>query len=155
MKRYTLLTIIILAALLSPQNVQAQAPTFSFYRPHLNTFTGIALHNDSGWTPFTAAVFDTRVDGLYTLTDGVFYKTGTAAFSKITGNCRQDKVSEVGIRITIDGYSAPVEIAHTADEVFTFSFPFHSGNFVLEGYNYDLGRRDVLKCNIVIEALGV
>lgn len=155
MKKYLIYSIVMAIAVLAYNKpTQAQAPTTSFYRPYLTTQTGIALHNDNGWMQFTEASFDVRMDGLYTLSSGVF-DTSYVGLAKLTGNCRQDplKVSDIGIRMTITGYIAPIQIARTSDEAFSFSFPFHANDFTLEGYNYTLGRYDVVKCDLVIEVV--
>lgn len=152
MYKKIILIIIFLSLIVSP--TKADAPTLSFYRPFLRNATGLAVYNDY-WRPFTTASFDTHMHGLYTLSGAEFY-TSYTGLVQITGSCRQDpaKVSDVGIRLVIDGYSAPVLVAKTSDEVFTFAFPFFAGDFQLQGFNYNVGRYDLLKCDILIEVVG-
>lgn len=145
MKKY----IVILATLLL---LSADTlPASSFYRPYLASDTGMAVYNDT-WRSFSVTSFDTQMNGIYTL-NGTYFYTSYSGIAQITGNCRQDKVSDIGLRMVIEGYSAPVLIARTEDEVFTFSFPFFAGDFQLQGFNYDAGRYDLLKCDILIEAV--
>ena len=147
MKKYLviLVTLLLLAA--------DSLPASSFYRPYLTSNTGLAVYNDE-WRPFSYTSFDMQMNGIYTL-DGAEFYTSYTGLVLLTGACRQDpnKVSEVGIRIVLDGYSAPVEIVRTDDESFTFLFPFIAADFELQGYNYDAGRYDLLKCDILIEAV--
>jgi len=150
MKKYIIL-IILIALSVSP--VHAQTPTYSFYRPSIVTGTGLVLYNTNGWTTFSEASFDTKQNGLFTLTGDAF-TTSYVGIVKLTGNCRQSKPSDIALRIAISGYIAPVLITRTSDEAFTFSFPFIAGNFQLQGYNFEVGRYDVLKCDMVIEAVG-
>ena len=147
MRKIITITLLLCTILLS-----ASTATPSFYRPYIVSATGLAVHNNDGWVAFNQASFDTQINGNYVLTGDTFTAT-ISGVSKITGNCRQEKPSNIAIRMTITGYAAPVLVATPTqtDEAFTFVFPFLSNSFKLEAYNYDLGRRDVLKCDILIE----
>ena len=122
--------------------------------------TGLALHNNLGWQSFGVSSFETRMDGFYRLElaaaafpfsyDELFV-TSYAGLVKLTGSCYQTKPSNITLRMWTDGQPQPVTLAETNAARFVFVQVFMAGNFLLQGYNNDLGRYDVLKCSLLIE----
>ncbi len=61
--------LITLFILLAVSPAQADAATFSLYRPHIVTSTGLTLYNTNGWTAFREASFDTKQEALQFIND--------------------------------------------------------------------------------------
>jgi len=151
MKKY-LVILLLLAVLAYNKPTQAQTPTTSFYRAWINNDTALAAYSD-GWRSFGVSSFDTRQDGLYILSGDTF-TTARVGLVRLTLNCRQGKVSRVGIRVLSLSYlNVPFEIVNTEDEAFSASIVLLGGNFQLQAYNYDVGRYDPLKCDLALEAV--
>jgi len=147
-----IVSLLLSALILINKPTQAQTPTTSFYRAWITGDTALAAYSD-GWRNFSTTSFDTRQDGLYILAGDTF-TTARTGLVRLTLNCRQGKVSRVGIRVLSPSYlNVPFEIVNTEDEAFSASIVLLGGNFQLQAYNYDVGRYDPLKCDLALEAV--
>lgn len=149
-----LVLVVLLVLALVPTPTQADASRFAFYRPYITSETGLALYNTPDYINFPAAAFDTKQDGLYVIQPDGQFTTAYVGVVKVTGSCVQSKASLVGVRLVIDGYSYPLRVAETSDEVFTFSAPIIAGNVRIQAMIFEAGRYDLLKCDVVFEAVG-
>jgi hypothetical protein len=128
-------------------------PVSSWYNANDLSDTSLVLFNDGSWHTFNETSFDVRMNNYFMLQNGVFAAPVPNLY-KLSGDCRQGKQSHIALRIVPDagaGYPQPLLIVTTYEPAFSFAVVYLATSIQLQGYNYDNGVYDELKCNLLFE----
>ena len=153
---FTILFILLLIQLFipAPHHVSSTSlllPSSSWYNANDLSDTSLVLFNDGTWHTFNETSFDVRMNNYFTLQNGVFAAPIPNLY-KLSGDCRQGKQSHIALRVVPDaGYPQPLLIVTTYEQAFSFTVVYLATSIQIQGYNYDNGRYDELKCNLLFE----